>query len=210
MMIFFWSTIKNVPFETSNQKSFSQLQLIFLLRNWFWFSWVILKCLEIGKKSYLATNGNTNNFQGLTSFLNIWFFNDFYQKIQHKVLDLEIQLIISIFWVWHLKIGSESKKLSESIKNNTKARKTQVENGVRPKFIYQHLALNKELLKKWSSWWPLHLGPFVPKKKQKRAKSYYSFHWKLKEDKTLILIYLDNLMTIIGFDHLQEVNWGQR
>ena len=129
MMIFFWSTIKNVPFETSNQKSFSQLQLIFLLRNWFWFSWVILKCLEIGKKSYLATNGNTNNFQGLTSFLNIWFSNDFYQKIQHKVLDLEIQLIISIFWVWHLKIGSESKKLSESIKNNPKARKTQVEMG---------------------------------------------------------------------------------
>ena len=183
MMIFFWSTIKNVPFETSNQKSFSQLQLIFLLRNWFWFSWVILKCLEIGKKSYLATNGNTNNFQGLTSFLNIWFFNDFYQKIQHKVLDLEIQLIISIFWVWHLKIGSESKKLSESIKNNTKARKTQVENGIRPKFIYQHLALNKELLKKWSSWWPLHLWHWAhlyPKKNKKEQKviTVFTENWR--------------------------------
>ena len=43
---------------------------------------------------------------------------------EHKVLDLEIQLVLSILWVCHLKIGPNSKKLSESIKNHTKAGKT--------------------------------------------------------------------------------------
>ena len=37
----------------------------------------------------------------------------FFQKIQQlffqKVLDMEIQLIRSILWVWHLKIGPKSK-----------------------------------------------------------------------------------------------------
>ena len=33
----------------------------------------------------------------------------FFQKIQQKVLDMEIQLILSILWVWHLKIGPKSK-----------------------------------------------------------------------------------------------------
>ena len=40
----------------------------------------------------------------------------FFQKVQHEVLNLEIQLILSILWVWHLKIGPKSKKLSENIK----------------------------------------------------------------------------------------------
>ena len=34
----------------------------------------------------------------------------FSQKIQHKVLGLEIQLILSIVWLWHLKISVKSKK----------------------------------------------------------------------------------------------------
>ena len=35
-----------------------------------------------------------------------------------------------------------------------------------------------------------------PKKISNRAKSYYSFHWKLKGDRALILIHLDNLMAM--------------
>ena len=32
--------------------------------------------------------------------------NEFFsQKIQHKVLRLEIQLILSILWLWHLEIS---------------------------------------------------------------------------------------------------------
>ena len=42
--------------------------------------------------------------------------------------------------------------------------------------------------------WSLTLGLFVPKISPNRAKSYYSFHWKLKGDRALILTYLDNPM----------------
>ena len=56
----------------------------------------------------------------------------FFQKIQLEVLHLEIQLILSTVLVWHLKIDPESKKMSESIKNGTKARKTRVWNELRP------------------------------------------------------------------------------
>ena len=50
-------------------------------------------------------------------------FDDFsFQKIQHKVLYLEIQLLLSMLWVWYLKIGAKSKKLSESVKNDAKAK----------------------------------------------------------------------------------------
>ena len=43
--------------------------------------------------------------------------------------------------------------------------------------------------------WSLTLGPSVPEKSSNRVKSSYSFHWKLKEDRALILIDLDSLMT---------------
>ena len=33
-----------------------------------------------------------------------WIFDFFFQKIQHEVLYLEILSILSIFWVWHIKI----------------------------------------------------------------------------------------------------------
>ena len=52
-------------------------------------------------------------------------------------------------------------------------------------------------------------GPTCSQKCPNRAKSYYSFHLKSKGDKALILIYLDNPMTIFDFSYLQEVNWGQ-
>ena len=73
----------------------------------------------------------------------------FFQKVQHEVLNLEIQLILSILWVWHLKIGPKSKKLLESIKNDSNAGKARVWNELRLKLIHQHLALNKRFLKKW-------------------------------------------------------------
>ena len=41
----------------------------------------------------------------------------FQQKIPH----LEIPLIFSILWVWHLKTDLKSKKWSECVKNDAKA-----------------------------------------------------------------------------------------
>ena len=40
----------------------------------------------------------------------------FFQKIQHKVLGPEIQLILSILWLWHLKISAKSKKMVKECK----------------------------------------------------------------------------------------------
>ena len=57
--------------------------------------------------------------------------------------------------------------------------------------------------------WSLTLDP-LPNSTQKcpnRAKSNYSFHWKLKENRTLILTYLDSQMAIFDFGYLQVVNW---
>ena len=55
---------------------------------------------------------------GYTEKIRVWrasrifdFVNEFFsQKIQHKVLSLEIQLILSILWLWHLKISGKSIK----------------------------------------------------------------------------------------------------
>ena len=41
------------------------------------------------------------------------------------------------------------------------------------------------------------------------AKVNYSFNWKLKGDRALILPDLDSLMAIFNFSHLSGVNWGQ-
>ena len=86
---------------------------------------------------------------------------------------MEIQLILSILCVWHLKIGLKSKKMVTKY--------------------------NKGLLKKWCKLKlspydlrPLAHYPTVPKKSPKRAKSNYSFHWKLKGDRALILTYSDS------------------
>ena len=74
----------------------------------------------------MAADGHTNNFQGLTSFLNIQVFYFccyhyfFFQRAHHKVQDLEIQFI-------QKQVESQKKKkLSESIKSDTKAGKTRV------------------------------------------------------------------------------------
>ena len=63
----------------------------------------------------MAADGSTNNFQGLTSILNIRFFNDFFFKRFSKS-----------YWSGNPidpNIGRDSKKLSESIKSDTKAGK---------------------------------------------------------------------------------------
>ena len=70
----------------------------------------------------------------------------FPQKIQHKVLGLEIQLILSILWLWHLEISVKSKKWSKSVKNDIKDGIMSVWNELRPKL--QQLALNKARFEK--------------------------------------------------------------
>ena len=57
--------------------------------------------------------------------------------------------------------------------------------------------------------WPWAHCPFVPKKSPDRAKSNYSFHWKLKGNRALILTYLDSSMDIFNFSHLQRVYRGK-
>ena len=56
--------------------------------------------------------------------------------------------------------------------------------------------------------WSLTMGPPCTQKSTNGGNIYDSFQWKLKGDRSLILIYLDNLMVIFDFGHLQEVNWG--
>ena len=66
----------------------------------------------------------------------------FPQKMKHKDLSLGIQLILSILWLWHLKISGKSiKKMIKKCKNNTKHRITRVWNEPGPKL--QQIALNK-------------------------------------------------------------------
>ena len=57
------------------------------------------------------------------------FFNDFFflQKIQHKVLNLEIQLTFFILWVWHLKMGTKSKNYQKVSKTTLKLEKHEFE-----------------------------------------------------------------------------------
>ena len=66
---------------------------------------------------------------GYTDKIRVWrasrildLVNEFFpQKIQHKVLSLGIQLILSILWLWHLKMSGKSiKKWSKSVKTTLK------------------------------------------------------------------------------------------
>ena len=54
----------------------------------------------------MAADGYTENFRVWWAFRIFDFLIFFFQKIQHKILHLEIQFIFSILWVRHLKIGS--------------------------------------------------------------------------------------------------------
>ena len=56
------------------------------------------------KRYYMADGG----WIWWDSWIFDFFYWIFFQKIQHKVLDPEIQFILSIFCVWHLKISPNS------------------------------------------------------------------------------------------------------
>ena len=90
---------------------------------------------------------------------------------------------------------------------------TWVWNELRPKL--QQLALNKEHLEKvWLNLavttWSLTMSPFLPEESPNSTKVNYSFHWKSRRDKVLILTDLDSPMAIFDFGHVQGVNLGQR
>ena len=146
-------TLKLFPFAIIEKNFLPQLQIFFLLQiNWFLFSLVFQKFPEIGKtqkETIWLLMATPIIFRVWRASRKFHFLIKFFQKIQHKVLGLEIQSILSILWVWHLKIGRKSKNLSDSIRNDTKAGKTWLWNELRPKLFHQHLALIKRLLKKW-------------------------------------------------------------
>ena len=169
---------KNLSFW-DNRKFSPQLQLILLL--WidqFWFSWVLQVSgnRQKPKGNYMAAD--------YTKKIRLWrdcrifdFVNVFFsQKIQHKVLSLEIQLILSILWLWDLKISAKSKKLSKSVKNDTCAN-----------LSCYHLIFDHE--------------PISTQKSPNSAKVNYTFYWKLKGDMAWILFDLDNLIAILDFGH---------
>ena len=164
--------------------------------NQFWFSWVVHKCLENSKSrewiTWLLMVTPRKSGSGSQTSIKFDFVNKFFsQEIHHKVLSLGIQLIFSILWLWHLKISGKSvKKMVKKCKNNTKNRITWVWNKLGPKL--QQLALNKGGFEKVALTeavitWSLTMRPFIPEKKANSAKVNYSFHWKLKEDRAVIL-----------------------
>ena len=105
---------------------------------------------------------------------------------------MEIQLILSILCVWHIKIGLKSKNWSESmIRGFWKS-------GV-------NLSCDPLTL----DFWPLAHYPIVLQKIPNRAKGNCSFHWKLKKDRALISTYLDSQLAIFDSSHLQGIYWGQ-
>ena len=53
------------------------------------------------------------------------------------------------------------------------------------------------------------MSPFAPEKNPNSAKVNYSFHGKLKGDRTLILTGLESLMAIFDFGYLYGVTRGQ-
>ena len=92
----------------------------------------------------MAADGNTDNFQGLVRYLNIWFFlNEFFsKKIHYKVLDLDF------FHPLGMALRSKVKKIARNFKSETKVGKTSLK-WATTKLFHHHLALNKVLLKKW-------------------------------------------------------------
>ena len=58
------------------------------------------------KRNYMAADGYTDKIRVWRASRIFDSVNEFFsQNIQHKVLGLEIQLILSILWLWHLKIS---------------------------------------------------------------------------------------------------------
>ena len=70
----------------------------------------------------MAADGYTNKIRVWRASRIFDLVNEFFsQKIQRKVFSLGIQLILSILWVWHLKISEKSiKKWSIKVKTTLK------------------------------------------------------------------------------------------
>ena len=123
-------------------KEISQLQLIFVL--WidqFWFYWVARKFRKLaktGKKLY----GSWSTQQKFSVSGELLEYLIFFKWTQHKIMHLEIQLILFLHSLGvTLKNMSIVKKRSESVKNDTKARITRVWFKLRPKLFHQQLPL---------------------------------------------------------------------
>ena len=73
------------------------------------------------ERNYIVADGYTKEIRVWPASRIFDFVNEFFsQKIQHKVLSLEIQLISSMLWLWHLKLSAKSKKWSKRVKNDAK------------------------------------------------------------------------------------------
>ena len=89
---------------------------------------VFLSCPQVSGKwkklkiNYMAADGYTNKIRVWRASRIFDLVNEFFpQKIQRKVFSLGIQLILSILWVWHLKISEKSiKKWSIKVKTTLK------------------------------------------------------------------------------------------
>ena len=122
-----------------------QLQLIFCFKLtsfvFFWFLQVSGNWQK-PKRNYMAADGCTKKIRVWWTSTIFDFVIDFFsEKIQHEVLILDLQLILSFLWLRHLKMSTKSKKWSKSIKNDTKDGIIWVWNELRPKL--QQLVLNK-------------------------------------------------------------------
>ena len=74
------------------------------------------------KINYITADDYTDKIRVWQASRIFDFVNEFFpQKIQHEVLSLGMQLILSILWLWHLKISGKSiKKWSKSVKTTLK------------------------------------------------------------------------------------------
>ena len=73
------------------------------------------------KRNYMAADDYSEKIRvwrasSIFDFVNKFF----YPKIQHRVLVLEVQLVLSILWLWQLKISVKLKQWSKSVKYDTK------------------------------------------------------------------------------------------
>ena len=69
------------------------------------------------KINYMAIDGYTDKIRIWRASTIFDFVNEFFpQKIQHKVLSLEFQLILSICWLWHLKKSAKSNRKKTMVK----------------------------------------------------------------------------------------------
>ena len=89
-------------------------------------------------------------------------------------------LILSILWVWHLKIGPKSKKWSENILRD---------------FWKGGINLSCDLL----IFDPGPITHLYPKKNPNRAENNYNFYWKSEGDRALILSYFGQSNGYIWF-----------